>query len=418
NLNHGNTNGSIQWTHIFSKKVFARLMSTGNYYYSEPRMFQAGTYYGRSNCIREFQLKGHITFFPNEHHVIEFGSSSGLRDLSLDNYFMQQVTYSSDIHNFFTNGYLQDTWSPSQKWNIEWGLRINYYSSGKFYRLSPRLNIDYMPHSNIHLLGAFGVYQQFVSLSESNQLTDLNTWQSTANGVGPMTGTQYLFGIKTKPSSGISVDLETYYRNMYHLFELDPLIPDYSGLSYNQLFRFGKGYAYGVEVTLKKQTRRLLSMFDYTYSISNRMFPGINHNAYYPSKYNRKHSLNVVLDYQISRHWKFNTHFTFASGQPYSGLDGLAKINHSPFTSIVRQILIVDHINDNRLPDYHRLDLGITHMGTFFGTGKTELQFQIINVYSHRNTWFYKYDLTTDKMTTESIQMLPILPSLSWSVTW
>ncbi len=152
---------------------------------------------------------------------------------------------------------------------------------------------------------------------------------------------------------------------MRNLFELDPLIPDYSGLSYGQLFLFGKGYAYGLEATIQKQSKRFFTMIGYSYSISKRKFPGINHNEYYPSKYNRTNTFRFVFDYQLNRHWKFNTIFNFASGQPYTGPDGMTQIVHSPLTSLVRQILVINHINDKNMPDYHRLDLGFTHTGIF-----------------------------------------------------
>jgi len=42
-----------------------------------------------------------------------------------------------------------------------------------------------------------------------------------------MSGKQYLLGIKAEPLNTFSFDVESYYRNMLHLFELNPMIPDY-----------------------------------------------------------------------------------------------------------------------------------------------------------------------------------------------
>lgn len=417
-LRHGNNAASMKWTHIFSQKVFSNFTAVGNYYYNIPRTLEAGTEFKRSNHIKELTLKGNIEILPNLKHEIDFGGIVGTRMVSLSNFYLKKLSYSSDISNIYVDGYLQDTWFPSEHWKIELGLRTNYYSSGQYLRFSPRSIIEYKPTNYLQLQGAFGIFHQFLSLSESDQITGFDIWQSTAEGVRPMIGKQYLFGIKTQPSSSFSIDVESYYRDMMNLFELNPLIPDYSGIPYRQLFLFGKGYAYGFEGTLQMQSRRLFTMLGYSYSISKRKFPGINSDRYYPSKYNRTNTLHAVIDYQISRHWKFNTVFSFATGQPYTSADGLTQIIHSPLTSIVRQVLVVNQINGKTMPDYHRMDIGFTHMGTFFGKGNTELQMQLINVYSHRNTWFYKYDFTASKITVEQVKLLPILPSISYTIKW
>lgn len=417
-LRHGNNTGSMKWTHIFSQKIFSNFIAAGNYYYNVPRMLEAGTDYKRSNHIKEFTFKGNIEIIPNLHHEIDFGGLIGTREVALNDYYLQKKSYASSVSNVFADWYLQDTWYPSDHWKIEMGVRSNFYSSGNFLRFSPRGIIEYKPASFLQFQGAFGIYHQFLSLSENDQITGFDIWQSTSNGVNPMSGLQYLFGIKTRPFSNLTFDIETYYRDMRNLFELDPLIPDYSGLPYKQLFLFGRGYAYGLEITMQKQSKRLFTMVGYAYSISKRKFPGINHNEYYPSKYNRTNTFRVVFDYQLNRRWKFNTIFNFASGQPYTGPDGMTQIIHSPISSIVRQIMVINHINGKNMPDYHRLDLGFSRTGHFFGIGRSELQFQIINVYSHRNTWFYKYDFSGSMISRENIRLLPILPSISYTIKW
>lgn len=417
-LRHGNNAASMKWTHIFSQKVFSNFTAVGNYYYNVPRTLEAGTEFKRSNHIKELTLKGNIEILPNIKHEINFGWSAGLRSVSLNDFYLKKLSYSSDISNLYADGYLQDTWYPSGHWKIEIGLRSNYYSSGNYLRISPRSIIEYKPSDYVQLQGAFGLYHQYLSLSENDQITGFDIWQSTAKGVNPMSGKQYLFGIKTTPSNNFSIDVETYYRDMDHLFELNPLIPDYSGIPYNQLFLIGTGYAYGAEFTIQRQSRRLFTMLGYSYSISKRKFPGINKDRYYPSKYNRTNTLHAVIDYQISKNWKLSTVFSFATGQPYTSPDGMTQIVHSPLTSITRQILVINQINGKTMPDYHRLDLGFTHTGTFFGKGNADLQIQFINVYSHRNTWFYKYNFTASKITVEQVRLLPILPSLSYTIKW
>jgi hypothetical protein len=63
------------------------------------------------------------------------------------------------------------------------------------------------------------------------------------------------------------------------------------------------------------------------------------------------------------------------------------------------------------------MDMAFSRVGTFFGTGETEWQIQIINVYSRRNVWFYNFNFG-EPVSREPVQLLPILPSISYSINF
>jgi hypothetical protein len=76
----------------------------------------------------------------------------------------------------------------------------------------------------------------------------------------------------------------------------------------------------------------------------------------------------------------------------------------------------VGRVNASRLPDYNRLDFSFSRKGTFFGLGEAEWKFQVINAYSRRNIWFYNYNLDENPAEREAIKLLPILPTISYTV--
>jgi len=73
-------------------------------------------------------------------------------------------------------------------------------------------------------------------------------------------------------------------------------------------------------------------------------------------------------------------------------------------------------VNASRLPAYHRADISFTREGTFFGLGKSALQLQIINIYSRRNIWFYQFDLEENPAVQSEVPLLPILPTVSYTL--
>jgi hypothetical protein len=313
------------------------------------------------------------------------------------------------------NAFVQDNIQLTSRWSVNAGLRLTYFTQGDYLRLEPRISAEYKPDAWLRLQGSYGRYYQFLTLITNEAFSGFDTWLTTDVGVPPSWGDQLVVGAKMYPVQGYNIELELYYRDMNSLFELDPRLPDVSGVDYAELFRFGKGYAYGTEVVFEKSTGRLNGFMGYTWSVTRRKFAGFNNDNYYPPKYDRTHDFNVVLNYRLSRKWRSTAVFNFATGQAYTKALGRTEIS-DPFGTSPGRPIIVGKVNASRLPDYHRLDLGFTREGRFFNLGTSEFQIQVINTYSRRNIWFYQFDLEDNPATQSEVPLLPILPTLTYTV--
>jgi hypothetical protein len=82
--------------------------------------------------------------------------------------------------------------------------------------------------------------------------------------------------------------------------------------------------------------------------------------------------------------------------------------------------VLVSPFNNARLPDYHRLDLGVARTGRFFGVADYKLQFQVINAYARRNIWFYQYQSEDDgTLDRTEVPQIPVpIPNLALSLTF
>jgi len=414
-LNYGNQTLSSKWTHIFSQKVFSNFNVTGSHYFNYPAFNIAGTPFKRSNNVYDFSAKGDLQYIPNQQHLFETGFWVGNMTLNLQDNFNNQNVFGSRIRSLYGSYYLQDTWTPSDKWKIVGGIRANMFAQGNYYRLGPRLSVQFKPSNAIRFQAAYGRYDQFLTLVTNEAFSGFDVWLTTGKGVKPEWGDQYVGGIKLNPFKNVDLNVESYYRTMHDLFDLNPFIPDPAGLKYNQLFRFGSGYAYGTEVKLEKTSGRLSGFIGYTYGVTRRKFPNFNLDRFYPPKFDRRNDVDLVLNYQFSRRWRVSTVFKYATGQAYTKPLGRA-VFLTPFDSEVRDVLTVGRVNASRLPAYNRLDLSFSRSGTFFGTGHAEWKFQVINVYSRRNVWFYQYDFNKNPIKRNQVTMLPILPSISYTI--
>lgn len=425
-LKYGNQTLTTQYRRIFTEKLFGSFTATGSRYYNQPEFEIGGTPFERNNNIYDFSLKADLEYLPNQKHTFKTGIWAGNIDLRFRDRFDNVDTFNDRIKSQYLSAFLQNEWRPDEKWLLNAGLRLNAFAEGNYVRIEPRLSTEYRPVSTIRLQAAYGRYNQYLTLISNEAFSGFDLWLTSDDKVPPAYGDQFVVGAKTIPFEGYGLDIEVYYRTMRDLFELDPFVSDPAGLDYPDLFRFGKGYAYGTEIFFEKQIGRLTGFIGYTFGVTRRKFPGFNtpvlddptQARFYPPKYDRTHDVNISGSISLSSRWSMTAVFSYATGQAYTEPLGRTQFSNVPWDNTDRDSFIVGKVNASRLPSYHRLDLSFSREGTFFNIGEAEWQFQIINVYSRRNIWFYNYDFDADPIERNEIPLLPILPSISYTVNF
>ena len=416
-LAYGNRTLSANWTHIFSQKLFSNFTLTYSRYFNEPIFEVAGTQFVRKNNVWDLSAKGDFEFIPNDRHTLKIGFWTGMFTFRLRDEFDGQEGLVERIQSPYTSIYIQEIFRPRPDWQVQAGFRVNYFDQGEYLRLEPRISLEYRPNVSTRLQLGYGRYNQFLTLITSELFTGFDLWLTTDEGVRPAFGDQFVAGMKTDLSPEYDLDMEIYYRTMQDLFQLDPFLPDAAGLDYAQLFTFGEGFAYGAEMQLRKNEGRLTGFIGYTFGRTERRFPNINNFDYFTPKYDRTHDLNVVMNYDLSSRWRFTSVFTIATGQAYTEPAGQYKLLDDPISSEVRSTLI-SPFNEERLPAYHRLDVGFSRLGKFFNFADSELQIQLINAYGRENVWFYFFEFEDDNtITRNTIPQIPVpIPNLSFTL--
>ncbi|SMO75454.1 TonB-dependent receptor [Gracilimonas mengyeensis] len=415
-LDYGNQTASGKWTHLFNNKTFSELHMSFSRYYNRPVNSVAGTNQGLQNYIRDYSVSQKVYYISGTHQL-ETGIKGGVLEVGFGNKLNDEILFERNTNRLYGAWYLQHKWEATEHWTFTSGVRLNGFSHANYLKLNPRIKVNYHVNTKLQFELAYGKYDQFLSQT-SNQISGFNIWLSSGESVQPASGTQYLFGVKTNPFTSIGFNVEAYYRTMENLFELDPFIPDMAGLEYHELFKVGDGRAYGIEVMLEKQAGRLNGYIGYNWSKSNRRYPDINGGRFYPTSYNRDHEINIVLNYKLSDSWTVTSTFNYATGQPYTEPAGHRRRSGSIPAYGNTVVLIVNEINGARLPDYHRMDVGITKYGSFMGAD-SKLSFQVVNAYSRRNVWHQQYGTERGgRIVTSQTKMLPVLPAISYTISF
>ena len=212
------------------------------------------------------------------------------------------------------------------------------------------------------------------------------------------------------PDRRWSLTFEGYCRRMTHQVEyaddLMSLLNTVYDLDASLLE--GDGEAYGLSVTLNKQTGRLTGWVNYAWGRSFRHFDSENLSRRFPARHERIHEVNVVLNYRWGKRWTTAAILVACSGTPFTAPTSFYLYNSRLITQYAAH-------NANRLRPYYRLDLSVNfHFRSVDGKGGG-LNFSLYNATSHRNDIYHSLKVYDGKFGYRPYHfVMDILPSISY----
>ncbi len=256
---------------------------------------------------------------------------------------------------------------------------------GLRYELSPEASIKF---------GYNRIYQYLHLVTNTTAITPVDIWQPSGYYFKPQMSDQVSLGyFRNFKEKKYEAFLEVYYKNIDNVLDFK----DGAQLILNPQIETdllqGKAKAYGAEMQISKMTGRLVGSLGYTYSRSLRTIVGvfpqetINNGKEYASNFDQPHVVNLSWKYNISRRYFFTGGFTYRTGRPITLPLSAFSIDNFTVSSFSDR-------NQFRIPDYHRLDLGLV----FEGNHKRKKildgtwTFSVYNIYARKNPYsvFFK----------------------------
>ncbi len=292
-------------------------------------------------------------------------------------------------------------YDPNQTINSGSVIDSTVYKAGevaKMYQgLEPRLSLKFNLTKGGSLRFSYQRIHQFMNqISNTSVISPVDFWKSSDEHVSPLISDQFAVGLFKNPLKGLfEASVEVYYKNLQNLLEYKNSAVLVMNHHIEADLIQANGYAYGLEVYAKKNSGRLNGWVSYTYSRTMRRtdnnFPEevINAGNYYPSVYDRPHDLSTVMNYQISRRWRFSGNFVFMSGRPIT-------LPEQKYDLDGRQVVYFSDRNKYRMPSYNRLDVSITLDENLRKRRmwKGSWTFSVYNLYGRKNPYsvFYRQD--------------------------
>lgn len=439
-LEWGNHTASLRWNHLFSARLFGNLNATFTQYEfntgfsdkvtgntPEENSFEGFEYYSR---IRDYGLrydfehqltkKHNLRYGASyTYHIFNPGASQFLEEFdgtSLDSALeFSKPIFANDIFI-----YLEDDYQISDRWRANYGLHYStYFLKGTRYQsLQPRLSLRYLLTDAWSLKASYANMNQFIHLLSNSGIglpTDL--WVSSTARVKPQISQQIALG-STRSFAGNQFEFSTelYYKWMENLIEYKQGASFVTSSDWeNQVETDGTGKAYGLEVLLRKNKGATTGWIGYTLAWSNRQFENLNNGKTYPYRYDRRHDISVVFNHEFSKKFDLGLTWVFGSGNSFTApiANILLPSNYNP--DFPDNFQIYSDRNSQRMPNYHRLDLGMNfHKKTKWGERTWNIS--VYNAYSRLNPFFLYIgeDYLSGEREVRQVSLFPIIPAVAY----
>jgi hypothetical protein len=397
----------FQWYQFYDIPLYTQVTIASSNFNGEVIPNLSGTLQ-KKNELSDFSINFDLTYISDNSNEIGFGLQFKLLETKL--LFQNGIDVKTALDNKGGNFVLYGKYKFMQWKNFgaDLGVRINVTGiskNGGSLFPEPRVNLTYVLTSGIKLKGAWGIYQQEVATltDERDVISLFEPYVIVPDYLEPSTSTHYIFGTELDVSKNLNFEIEGYYKSFQNLAELN----ESKIYSWDKDFVKASGESYGGEL-IAKYTNPLFS-FTTSYALS-WTFKTRDEFTYHPG-YDSRHALNLILDFNLGAGWHAGAVWYYNSGRPFTRqlgyYDKLYPSSENNFwfaASNFIPFLILEEINQGRLPDYHRLDVSVSKKFEL-SFMRVYLDFSIINVYDRKNLFYF------DRETGERINMLPFLPT-------
>jgi hypothetical protein len=254
--------------------------------------------------------------------------------------------------------------------------------------LEPRIAFRYLLRPEFSLKLAYNRNFQYVQIaSNSSAGLPIDRWVLAGQYIRPIKSDQISLGVfHNFDQNRWELSAEGYYKDLDQVIDLRNGARILLSDQVETELLSGRGWAYGAEFLLRKNKGKTTGWLAYTWSRAWRQIDGISLDKPYNPRFDRPHDVSLVLNHQFSPAWSSSFTFVYSTGQAVSFPVGSYLVDNQPVP------LYSDYRNENRFPDYHRLDASVTWKNPDQGRKwKGSWNFGVYNLYGRKNPFSYDF---------------------------
>ncbi len=441
----GNSTFTARWNHLFSKKLFS---NTTLLYSQYEYGFNFVENISMSSGIDDISIKQDFTYFWNPENTLKFGLSIMEHNfnpgqLNGNNSFINDIVMQKQ-KSLESGLYVANEKKFNDNFSMNYGLRFSLYNQlgndsyvykydntskynqaidstyydafnlvKTFWDIEPRISINYRLNETTSLKLSYNRMAQYLHQlqnSTSGQPTDY--WMSSSNNIKPLWVNQISAGIfKNFFDNELETSIEIYYKDIDNITDFENGAEVMMNKNVEAEVIQGQGRSYGTEVYVKKRFGNLTGWISYTLSKTEQKLDNINFNKWYPSKQDKTHDVSIVAVYQITNRISASGTWVYYTGNAVTFPAGKYIIDG-------KSVPYYTERNGYRMPNYHRLDIGLQIKGKKHKRFESTWDFSIYNVYNRKNAYtIYFQDKEGNPGVTEAVKLslFGIIPSISYN---
>lgn len=414
-INWNNISGTLRLTHQTNPKFFSKFsLAFSKYAYqlasnkkvfgiSQSSLFDdllRNTSFTNQSNIQSVNTKAYFDFIPNSNHYIKFGGDVHFHNYTPKNsqqeFTIEGISSSLNEQSELTKAieyslFVEDEIQFSNKISMNLGGRFSGFlvNDKNYVFFEPRLSSRFLLSTNTSFKASYSFMTQYMHLLDYSNIGPPNDiWVSSTDIIPPQTAHQMAIGLtKALDILDLNLSIEGYYKSMKNLIDYSDnahTLLNTQSPWYEQIETGGTGKAWGIEFLLEKKEGNLTGFLGYTLAWNNRDFKTINRGRTYPFRYDRRHDIAINLSHKLGKKWSITTNWVFNSGLPFT----LPTAKQFTTPDINREILIFERKHNARMPNYHRLDIGLTRKKTTKKGNLGTLNLSVYNAYSRFNPYY------------------------------
>jgi hypothetical protein len=442
-LNWGNITATARWNHIINDKIFSNSSLIFNRYSYNFNVAVGTSTMKVLSEIKDWNLKEDINYYINSNNSLKFGFNSIYHTFvpsKVDSTAFFRVRSMDNRYALENAVYISNEQTITKHLKANYGLRYSLFSSigpgtvytydevadivdsvsyprGKIYNtfggLEPRLILNYIINDSSSVKVSYARTRQYIHLlSNTTSTTPFDLWVPSNTNILPEIADQYTLGYFRNFSNNMfETSVEVYYKNMQNQIDYRNGANLILNNKVESQLVFGKGWGYGAEFLIRKKYGKLTGWLSYTLSKTKRQFPAINGGSTFLAKQDRPNNISVVAMYNISPRLTLSATWIYLSGNVVTFPSGRYYVDGNVVPYYTER-------NGYRMPDYHRLDIGLTWQRKKSLRFESNWNFSIYNAYARENAYAINFQPDPNdptKMQAVQLSLFRIVPAITYN---
>ena len=442
-LNWGNVTATTRWNHIINDKIFSNTSLIFNRYSYNFNVAVGNNTMKVISKIQDWNLKEDLHYYLNSNNTLKFGFNSIYHTFvpsKVDSTVFFHVRSMDNRYALENAVYISNEQTITKHLKATYGLRYSLFSSigtgteytydevsdvvdsatypkGKIYNtyggFEPRLLMDYIINDSSSVKVSYARTRQYIHLlSNTTSTTPFDLWVPSNNNILPEIADQYTLGYFRNFSNNMyETSIEVYYKSLQNQIDYRNGANLILNNKVESQLVFGKGWGYGTEFLIRKKYGKLTGWISYTLSKTKRQFPDINGGNTFLAKQDRPHNIAIVGMYELNPRLTFSATWIYISGNVVTFPSGRYFIDGNIVPYYTER-------NGYRMPDYHRLDIGLTWQRKKTPRFESNWNFSIYNVYARANAYAINFQPDPNdptKMQAVQLSLFRFVPAITYN---